>query len=252
MDFQNSPTKTQPTISVSLAHGTHSGVLENLGQRIAGEDVTSGQILTVAELETEYQVSRTVIREAVRVLESAGMIVSKRRVGLTIQPYDRWDSFDTRVIRWVLNGPRRHTLLESLTELRFAVEPVAARLAAMRAPASTAPRLVEAATNLIELAKRRLGHSKEFLEVDVEFHSVLINSSQNPLFASLSDPICETLKGRTALGLTPAEPDPSAISNHLKTALAILNKDPKSAEKCARGYVVQIWDEVADSAVHNS
>ena len=101
--------------------GSHSDVLETLGRRIATGELPEGRILTLADLELEHGASRTVIREAVRVLESRGMLASRRRVGITVLPHAEWDAFDAAVIRWNLAGPRRQEQLAMLTELRGAM-----------------------------------------------------------------------------------------------------------------------------------
>ena len=102
--------------------GSHSDVLETLGRRIATGELPEGRILTLADLELEHGASRTVIREAVRVLESRGMLASRRRVGITVLPHAEWDAFDAAVIRWNLAGPRRQEQLAMLTELRGAID----------------------------------------------------------------------------------------------------------------------------------
>ena len=109
-------------------HGVeqHSGVLDRLGESIASGARAPGTVLTLAGLEEEFAVSRTLVREVVRVLESMGMVESRRRVGVTVRPPRDWNPFDPRLIRWRLGGPGRDEQLRSLTELRTAIEPVAA------------------------------------------------------------------------------------------------------------------------------
>ena len=63
-------------------------------------------------------------------LESMGMVASRRRVGITIQPPEKWNVFDPRVIRWRLDSDDRAAQLVSLSELRRGFEPAAAALAA--------------------------------------------------------------------------------------------------------------------------
>ena len=87
-------------------------------------------MLLTDELAERYEVSRTVVREAVRVLESMHLVESRRRVGVTVLPTERWNVYDPQVITWRLAGSDRARQLRSLTVLRSAVEPVAARLAA--------------------------------------------------------------------------------------------------------------------------
>ena len=66
--------------------GQHASVLAALGGRIASGKLAVGQVLTLEGIGSEYAVSRSVAREAIRVLESMGLVASRRRVGITIQP----------------------------------------------------------------------------------------------------------------------------------------------------------------------
>ena len=104
-----------------------------LRERIYAGDYALGAPLRQEELAEDLQVSRTPLREAIRVLESMGLVASRRRVGITIQPRHHWNVFDPRVIRWRLDGGDRTEQLLSLSELRRGIEPVAASLAAQRA-----------------------------------------------------------------------------------------------------------------------
>ncbi len=227
-----------------MAKGSHDEVLDEIGRRIVLGEPATGEVITLADLESEYGVSRTVIREAVRVLESIGMVSSKRRVGITVLPPEGWDSFDGHLIRWNLTGPGRQAQLENLIELRLAVEPVAARLAALRASVQDGAELVRLGGRLEDLGRKRLGNSAEYLEADIAFHSLLLACSGNTMFRTLTKPICEILRGRSALGLTPAVPAPSVLADHLGAALAIQRGESESAEGHVRGYVASIWQEV--------
>jgi DNA-binding FadR family transcriptional regulator len=227
-------------------HGVeqHSGVLDRLGASIASGARPPGTVLTLAGLEEEFGVSRTLVREVVRVLESMGMVASRRRVGVTVLPPQDWNPFDPRLIRWRLNGPGRDAQLLALTELRSAIEPVAARLAAGRAAAADRRRLVGLAAELRELGQAGRGTDPEYLAVDIAFHQLLLAASGNPMLAALGDVVAEVLSGRTALGLMPARPDPGAIEDHEATAAAVADGDPARAEERARAVVTEVLDEV--------
>ena len=108
-------------------------VLDRLGSAVVGGEIAPGEALRIEQLAVVYGVSRSVIREAVRVMESMNLMSSRRRVGVTVLAADRWNVFDPRMIRWRLAGPARLGQLRSLSELRSGVEPVAAALAAMHA-----------------------------------------------------------------------------------------------------------------------
>ena len=175
-------------------HDAHAYVLDSLGSRIVAGDLAAGRVLTLAGLEEEYQVSRTVIREVVRVLESHGMVVSRRRVGVTVQPIASWDVFDASVIGWRLAGPGSERQLAELMELRSAVEPVAARLAAERASPEQRQRLAELAAALESLGRRGLGDSDESRDADIAYHSLLFQASGNPMLAQLAGPVASAIE----------------------------------------------------------
>jgi len=100
----------------------HSEVARTLGEEIVGGILPTGHVLTLAGLEERFFRSRTVLREAVRVLESLGLVVSKRRVGVVVQPADAWSVLSPQVIAWRLGSGAREEQLRSLTQLRRAIE----------------------------------------------------------------------------------------------------------------------------------
>ncbi|MDF2582438.1 MAG: GntR family transcriptional regulator, partial [Mycobacterium sp.] len=113
--------------------GLHENVLTALGTAVVSGEYPAGQVINLERVSAEHEVSRSVAREAVRVLESMGMVASRRRVGITIQPAEHWNVFDPRLIRWRLESGDRAAQLVSLSELRRGFEPAAAALAARRA-----------------------------------------------------------------------------------------------------------------------
>lgn len=225
---------------------SHAHLVEALGRRIAGGEIPPGTVMTAATLEERHGASRTVVREAVRVLEAHGLLSSKRRVGLIVRPRPEWDNLDARVIQWTLDGPRRYELLVELTELRVAVEPVAARLAAERATSGQRAELVRLAAELGEHGARGEGDSDAYLDIDIAYHSLLLEASGNALFHQLVGPITEILRGRSTRGLTPRIPRVGTLEAHLATARAIAAGDGAAAEAAARDHVTLVSDEVRD------
>ncbi|MET0830683.1 MAG: FCD domain-containing protein, partial [Microbacterium sp.] len=208
-----------------MATGMHGDVLNELGRRIAAGDPRPGTVLKLAQLEQEHSASRTVIREAIRVLENIGMVAARRRVGITVQPREHWDALDPYLIQWSLRGPLRHQQLESLMELRVAVEPMAASLAAERATVTQRAELLRLAEQLNDLGQQGLGQTEEYLGADIAFHALLLTSSGNPLLAAMATPVAEELAGRTKLGLHPTVPAPGTLEQHLVLARAIASGD---------------------------
>lgn len=227
-----------------MARASHGSVLDHLGISIAGGDLAPGTVLTLAGLTEQYGVSRTVVREAVRVLEAKGMIESRRRVGVTVMASGSWSNLDTQLIRWRLESAAAAQQIMALTELRLAVEPIAAKLTALRASDAERAELVRLAGILERLGRAGQGDTDEYLEADIAFHDLLLDASRNPLFGSVKVPIAQMLTGRHEHGLTPATPFEPALSNHVRAAKTIALGDVEGAESAARGYVDAILSEV--------
>ena len=224
----------------------HNAVLERLGIEIAQGIRPPGSVITLAQLEGEIGVSRTVIREVVRILESMGMVESRRRVGITVLPVAAWSVLDPQLIRWRLKGDERLTQLHRLTEMRLALEPTAARLAAHKAPAEVGLELLELASRLRILGEAGQGHSRPYLETDIAFHALLLAASGNDMIASLHGIVTEVLAGRTELGLLPEHPVAIAFDNHEAVARAIVDRDEDLAEQHARAVVMEVWQELSN------
>lgn len=215
--------------------GLHGSVLDQLGVLITAGDIGSGQVLRIEQLATRFGVSRSVIREAIRVLESMGMLSSRRRVGVTVAPPATWNVFDPRIVRWRLDGAGRADQLRSLSELRRGVEPVAAALAATRATPEQCGALTGAVMDMA--VHGRSGDLEAYLTADIRFHRTLLEASGNEMLAALSGVVAAVLTGRTHHHLMPARPEPAAIRWHAEVAQAIQAGDGAAAERAMRDIV---------------
>lgn len=216
----------------------HTTVLDTLGRRITSGDVPAGTPLTLESIGTEFGVSRTVAREVMRLLEGLGLVRSKRRVGIVVLGIEDWNVLDPRVIRWRLEGPGRDAQLRTLTELRHAVEPLAAAGAARHATDAERAELVAAAARMRLLGEA--GDLEEFLRLDVRFHEILLRASGNEMFGALAGVVAAVLSGRTHLGLMPASPVPEALDQHEAVARAVADADAEAAEAAMAAIVGEV------------
>ncbi|NYV74503.1 FadR/GntR family transcriptional regulator [Streptomyces sp. UH6] len=218
------------------ARGLHAQVLHRLGHAITAGDHPPGSVLRTDELAQDLGVSRSVMREAVRVLESMQLVASRRRVGVTVRPVEEWNVYDPQVIRWRLAGADRPRQLRSLTVLRSAVEPVAAGLAARHASAEQCAELTRCALGMV--ATSRGGRLDEYLVHDVGFHRIVLGASGNEMFARLGDVVAEVLSGRTRHEVMFEDPDPAAVTLHVRVAEAVREGDAGEAERLTREITV--------------
>ncbi|MFC5959759.1 FadR/GntR family transcriptional regulator [Streptomyces pratens] len=222
--------------------GLHGRVLDTLGPEITAGEYPPGSVLRTDELAQRFEVSRSVMREVVRVLESMYLVESRRRVGVTVRPACDWNVYDPQVIRWRLAGADRPRQLRSLTVLRSAVEPVAAGLAARNATAEQCAELTECALGMVANSR---GHRLEgYLFHDMAFHRVILTASGNDMFARLGDVVAEVLTGRTHHDVMFDDPDPAAVTLHVQVAEAVRERDAVRAEELTRQITVGALQEL--------
>lgn len=213
--------------AASPAADRHGEVLDVLGAEIVSGAVPEGSVLRIDRLDERFGVSRSVVREAVRVLSSMGLVETRRRVGVLVRPRAQWHVFDPRIIRWRLDSPGREEQLLSLGELRQGFEPVAAGLAAGRATREQCARMAAAVMEMQVQAKAR--DLEAYLEADQDFHATMLEASGNEMLAALAGVVGEVLAGRTHHDLMPSRPNPEAIRLHSEVAQAIGAGDAAAA-----------------------
>lgn len=213
--------------------GSHGHVVEELGRAIVSGEIPQESILPGDhDLMERFGVSRTVLREAMKTLAAKRLIEAKSRVGTRVLEDRRWNFVDSDVMSWRLSAGVDLEFVVHLAEMRLALEPSAAALAARHA---TNDEILE----LYAIAERmdRPEHSEEsFAKVDLEFHIAVANASRNPFMRSVSSLIEAALA--VSLHLSSPAVSPGGIStcasNHLRIAHAIAARDPERAANAMR------------------
>jgi DNA-binding FadR family transcriptional regulator len=137
---------------------------------------------TEAELSLQYNISRSVTREAVKMLTAKGLLASRPRQGIRIMPSAHWNLFDPDVLAWTLSARPSLDLLREFTQLRLAIEPEAARLAAHNYQDAGKINDIAAALARMKDASEGLDDS---LTADIEFHTAILAATNNRFFLQL-------------------------------------------------------------------
>ncbi|MBZ4485810.1 FCD domain-containing protein [Microbacterium sp. cx-55] len=215
----------------------HDSLVETLGTAIVHGTHPVGSRLVTSEVADAEGASRTAAREAVRVLESLGLVQVRRKSGIEVRPESEWNEYAPEVIAWRLSGAGRETQLGHLGALRGAVEPLAASLAAGRASEEERQTLVAA---VMEMA--RTEHDADgahYLAADVRFHRTMLRASGNPMLAALGDVVESVLVGRTRHALMPHDANPDAVRWHQDAAFAIVAGRSDDAAAALRRIVAE-------------
>ncbi|MBT1181061.1 FadR family transcriptional regulator [Bifidobacterium sp. CP2] len=218
----------------------HDRLLDEWGTAIVDGVIAPGERLPEPELDGENP-SRTVTREATRVLESMGLVTVRRKAGATVNPIREWNMFDPQVVRWRLSGRYRLEALHELSQLRSAIEPLAARLAAAHATSEQWAALTEAAIGMVSHSNH--ADEPEYLEADSLFHRTLVEASGNLMIADLAD-VVATLEGRTQHELMPKTANQEALDLHSEVAALVRKGDGDGAEAAMRRIVGEADDAI--------
>ena len=219
------------------------GLLEVLGRAIVVGDYQDRAFPTEAELAKQHGVSRSVTREAVKMLTAKGLLGARPKQGTFVQPNENWNLFDTDVLRWLLDRKLSIGLLRQFNELRIAVEPQAAALAASRAaPAQVAA--IAAGLARMREAERGLDDS---LDADIAFHVAVLRASGNPFYTQFRDVVATAL--RTSIRFTNRISGRTAsIADHAAVHDAISRGDAEAAHQAMRYLINDVLSLIQHAA----
>ncbi|MEM8982405.1 MAG: FadR/GntR family transcriptional regulator [Pseudomonadota bacterium] len=167
-----------------------SGSGLNLTQQVAhflGKAIISGEygkhnpVPSEADLCKQLDVSRSAAREAVKSLAAKGLLTSRARQGIRVRPEQDWNLFDADVLGWIRESNPSLELLREFTELRLAVEPEAAHLAARHQEVAA----IETIAAALERMRRAETGLEDPLEADIDFHTSIMTASGNRFFGQL-------------------------------------------------------------------
>ncbi len=206
---------------------THQ-VTYQLGAAIVrGQYGVNEPLPTEAELCEQFDISRSVIREAVKMLTAKGLISSRPRQGIRVQPNNRWNMFDEDVLEWTLSSRPSLDLLREFTELRHGIEPEAALLAA-RKQNREAIAGIEQALARMDAAERG---NDDPLEADIAFHTAILLASENRFFIQLRSFIQTALRVSIASTNQLKGVEVASESDHRAVYEAIAAGDSERANK---------------------
>ncbi|MBZ0228036.1 MAG: FadR family transcriptional regulator [Bauldia sp.] len=153
-----------------------------LGRRIVSARHKPGETLpTEPRIQEEFGVSRTAVREAIRLLSAKGLTVSRPKTGTRVRPMAEWNMLDPDVLRWHVDQKPSDEFIHALFEMREIIEPAAAARAAERA---TAEEIVTMGQAMDGIQNEERGSPAQ-IKADVAFHMALLEASKNPMLRSV-------------------------------------------------------------------
>ena len=173
----------------------HGQIAEAIGTAIADGTHSAGDRLVPESLGENFGVSRTVIREALKVLEARGMVRVRRGSGTRVLPSSEWDLLDPDVIRWRSIGAESDRQLANLTTLFFAIEPLAVRQACRERTPESLTKLRAAIEGIRDA--HTAGDWDRQIDEYVDFHRALLDASGSMILEQLADPLEAAIRARS-------------------------------------------------------
>jgi DNA-binding FadR family transcriptional regulator len=225
-----------------------------LGEQLAAEiasDIVSGRLAvgdtipSEPELVAKYEVSKTVVRETVQLLASAGLLSVAHGKRTKVTPVESWNILHPLVHLSYREDARAGLMMEELYEVRLMLEPNAARLTAER----RGDALIAVLTGIVEKmrAATAAGDPSSFLDYDREFHNHIIGSgAANRVLQAILRDIHGLLDASWILTSVGDREMRSVLRAHEKITRAIAERDGDAAEAAMRQHLV--WAMEADRA----
>ncbi len=217
-------------------------MLDELGRSIVTGTYQDRPFPTEADLARQRGVSRSVTREAVKMLTAKGLLTARPRTGTSVQPSSKWNLFDTDVLRWLLERKFSLELLRQFTELRIAIEPEAAALAATAAD--------QKGLEAIDSGYRRMVEAEagkdDPLEADIAFHIAILKASANPFYQQFCDLVTTAL--RTSIRFTNRFNGRTAsLPQHHEVLSAIERREAEAAKAAMISLIADVMALIADA-----
>jgi DNA-binding FadR family transcriptional regulator len=203
-------------------------IAEEIGAAIvAGRYAPDALVPGEIELGRRYGASRTVVREALKLLSAKGLIAARKRSGTRARPREAWNMLDADVLAWRLrDGRTEPKFVADLLHVRAVVEPAAAAMAARSHTKKNLEPIEQAFAEMERTAHDRVA----FVDPDRRFHKAILVATGNDFmvaFAALTE---------TALGAFvriasrhPGAPAPS-VPLHRAVLEAIRRRDAEGAQ----------------------
>ena len=205
-----------------------SQVSRELGRRIvAGVYQENDLVEDENTLSNRYQVSRSVVRDAVKILVGKGLLEVRRGIGTRVKPRIEWVLLDDDVLAWHQSGPFRLDFFNKLMEIRLIIEPNAARWASER---GSDEKIMQ-----IELAQKKMedekGSIEDFIIADAQFHQSIIRAANNEILESMEGVIFSALLNSIRITNKDPRDNSDSIPFHSEVTHAIVNRNPGLAEE---------------------
>jgi len=212
----------------------HNQVIQEIGRLIVSGEIRPGELLPREEtLAQRMAVSRTALREALKVLGSKGLIETRQKTGTRVREPRYWNQLDADVLAWRCASMPTEDFVEKLVEMREIIEPAAAAAAARRRTPEQLARIKSAYEGMAAAVDQNA-----WAKADLDFHERVLDAANNELMSPLFSVIDTALGAYLLLSAKTAVNFKYSLPRHFAVYDAIRLKRPESAREAMYGMIV--------------
>ena len=201
----------------------HEEIIAQIREELAESRWKPGDRLpSERELSERFRVSRASVREAIRALESRGLVKIKTGEGTYIASGS--EAVLSPLVSIIL---QQKDVLLDIFEARKVIEPEIAALAAKRA----GPEEIQHLEEILEEQARQIAQGDSGVEADTAFHSLLTQTTKNKVFLRLNDAVVDSLRETRERSLHIHGRPARSLAGHHEILKAIRAKDPGRARQ---------------------
>ncbi len=227
-----------------LVPGLAAQICRELGRRIVAGSIREGELIEdETTLATRFGVSKSVIREAAKLLVSKGMLDIRRGSGTRVRHRESWMLLDDDVLAWHQSVNPRPDFLKQLMDIRQLMEPKAAAWAA-EFGSRAAHEEIESSQLRMEKRQRSV---EDFVVADALFHRSILRATKNEVLIAMEGVIFSALLG--SIKLTNADPreNEKSIPFHREVMEAVLERDAEKAEMKMKELLIEANERLLTS-----
>ena len=226
------------------AGGFPSRIAEALGQEIlAGTLAPGDQLPNEGALMERMQVSRTTLREAIKILAAKGMVVARPKIGTVVRPRADWSLLDPEVLDWLLEGGDLEGALLELFDVRRMIEAEAAATAAETATLAQVAEMRQALGLMGSAASLIIA-----LDADVAFHRSIIRATGNRFLTALAGVSETALRATVKLSIRRPGGLPHSLPQHAAVVDAIALHDAVGARAAMEALILNAQSDAVTAA----
>ena len=228
VSFRHRPTRLTLEVVRALADGIVAGGIDD-----------DAPLPSEAEMSQQFGVSRTVIREALNVLENVGLVRKQQGKLSSKTPRAAWDLLDPIVLEAHLRHDKDLRFLDDLVFVRIALESAMAGQAAVRATEADLEMIVAR----FEALERELESPERYKALDAEFHEAVLASASNPIGKAIVSAIHGYARASRLYSSpdTPLELIALSHEGHADVLRCLQARDPVTAEAAMRNHIASAW-----------